>query len=76
MSVWRPEEWKERLNSTARGAKDERHMSTRATARPSTRTSARPRVGPFGPSQLTEEPVKVNVAVAPGVFDQATLPPM
>ena len=76
VSVWRPEAPKERLKSTTRGAKVERHMSTRATARPSRRTSARPRVGPSGPIQLTDEPVKVNVAVEPGVFDQATLPPL
>lgn len=76
VSVCRPAVRKVRLKSTVRGMNDDRHMSTRAMARPSSSTRARPRVGPFGPTQLTEDPVNVNVAVAPGVFDQATLPPV
>lgn len=76
VSVCLPTVPKERLKRTARATKDERHMSTFAMARPSSRTSAEPRVGPAGPTHLTDEPVKVNVAVEPGVFDQATLPPM
>ena len=63
------------LNSTARGLKDERQRLTRAMTRPSTRTTARPRVGPTGPVHATDEPVKVRVAVAPGVVDQVTPPP-
>ncbi len=76
VSVWRPVVLNVRLNTTARGTKDERHRLTRATARPSINTTARPRVGPRGPTHLTDEPVNVKVAVAPGSLDQATLPPM
>lgn len=65
----------ERRKSTARASKLELCMFTVVTARPSTSTSARPRVGPFGPIHWIDVPVKVKVAVAPAVVDQATPPP-
>lgn len=75
VSVCRPVAWKACLKTTDRATNDVRHRSTRATARPSSSTSALPRVGPFGPSQVTEEPVKVIVAVEPAVADQTAFPP-
>ena len=74
VSVCRPEA-NERWKSTALATKAGRQRSTRATIRPSRRTSAAPRVGPIGPIQLTDEPLNMRVAVEPGDFDQATLPP-
>ena len=76
VSVWRPVDLNVRLKTTARGTNDAFHRFTRATARPSISTTARPRVGPSGPTHFTDVPVNVNVAVAPGSLDQATRPPM
>jgi hypothetical protein len=73
--VCRPPPLNVRVKSTARATKERFHMLTLATARPSTTTSARPRVGPSGPTHFTDLPVNVKVALAPGVVDQATLPP-
>ncbi len=64
-----------RRNSTACGTNVDRHRLTVVATRPSTMTCARPRVGPSGPTHLMEVPVNRIVALAPGVVDQATLPP-
>src|SRR5215472_10305717 len=51
-------------------------MSICATNVPSIDTRAMPLSSPRMPSQVTDVPVKVNVAVAPAVCDSSALPPL
>src|SRR6266704_730312 len=50
------------------------YVSTSATKAPSTDTRAIPAWVPRAPIQVTEGPVKVNVACAPGVVETAAVP--
>src|SRR6266571_327993 len=50
------------------------YVSTSATRAPSRNTSAIPVCVPRAPIQVTEGPVKVNVACAPGVVETAAVP--
>src|SRR5713101_3868864 len=52
------------------------YVSTSATKAPSTDMRAMPDQGPRPPIQLTEGPVKVKVACAPGVVETAAVPPL
>src|SRR6266571_3533146 len=52
------------------------YVSTSATRAPSRNTSAIPVRGPRPPIQLTEVPVKVKVACAPGAVETAAVPPL
>src|SRR3989442_1557274 len=52
-----------------------KNVSTSATKTPSRKTRATPVSGPRAPIQLTDVPLKVNVACAPAVAEIAAVPP-
>src|SRR5437867_2748869 len=52
------------------------YVSTRAWKAPSSRTRTMPVCGPRRPIQLTDVPMKVNVARAPTVVETAAVPPL
>src|SRR5437867_1389476 len=52
------------------------YVSTSATRTPSRDTRAIPVWGPRKPIQLTDVPVKANVAVAPAVNETTAVPPL
>src|SRR5213593_1274332 len=76
VSVWGAAARSFAVKTTTWGSGVGANRSTSPTSTPSRKTRAIPAWGPRKPIQLTDVPVKVNVACAPAVVESAAVPPL